>query len=115
MALAAKTPTSVRALLGFVSDIKGCFSSFLTAVRVPGSEDAAWNVAANINVGDTVHQGDVIAFVGDSGTPESISNPDTEEHLHFELRAGDGYLGQGLPPDEVRALYERLFTPVDAP
>ena len=59
------------------------------------------DIAANIHVGDTVHQGDVIAFVGDSGTPESISNPDTEEHLHFELRAGDGYLGQGLPPDEV--------------
>ena len=70
------------------------------------------DIPANIQVGAKVAQGEVIAFVGDSGTPESLSNPDTEEHVHFELRAGDGFLGQGLPPDEVRALYERLFTPL---
>ena len=69
----------------------------------------------NIEVGAKVAQGEVIAFVGDSGTPESISNPDTEEHVHFELRAGDSFLGQGLPPDEVRALYERLFAPLTTP
>jgi murein DD-endopeptidase MepM/ murein hydrolase activator NlpD len=73
------------------------------------------DVAANIHVGDVVREGDIIAFVGDSGTPESISNPDTEEHLHFELRAGDQFLGQGLPPDDVRALYEHLFSPLGAP
>ena len=70
------------------------------------------DIPANIQVGTKVAQGEVIAFVGDSGTPESLSNPDTEEHVHFELRAGDGFLGRGLPPDEVRALYERLFTPL---
>jgi murein DD-endopeptidase MepM/ murein hydrolase activator NlpD len=73
------------------------------------------DVAADIHVGDTVHQGDVIAFVGDSGTPESISDPGVEEHLHFELRTGDTYLGKGLPPDEVRTLYEQLFTPLGTP
>jgi murein DD-endopeptidase MepM/ murein hydrolase activator NlpD len=73
------------------------------------------DVAASIHVGDTVKQGDVIAFVGDSGTPESITDPGTEEHLHFELRAGDTYLGKGLPPDDVRAIYEHLFTPLGAP
>lgn len=71
------------------------------------------DVAANIHVGDTVHAGDIIAFVGDSGTPESISNPGAEEHLHFELRTGDTFLGNDLPPGDVRALYERLFTPLD--
>lgn len=73
------------------------------------------DVAASIHVGDKVKQGDVIAFVGDSGTPESITDPGTEEHLHFELRAGDTYLGKGLPPDDVRAIYEHLFTPLGAP
>jgi murein DD-endopeptidase MepM/ murein hydrolase activator NlpD len=73
------------------------------------------DVAANIRVGDTVRQGDVIAFVGDSGTPESISDPGAEDHLHFELRTGETFLGEGLPAAEVRALYERLFTPVDTP
>jgi murein DD-endopeptidase MepM/ murein hydrolase activator NlpD len=70
------------------------------------------DVPANLHVGDHVNAGDVIAFVGDSGTPESISNPDTEIHLHFELRAGDNFLGKGMPPDEVRALYTKLFAPV---
>jgi hypothetical protein len=53
-----------------------------------------------------------VGYIGDSGTPESISSPDTEIHLHWELRIGDTFLGQGLPPDEVRALYEGLFEPV---
>ncbi|MBI2724575.1 MAG: peptidoglycan DD-metalloendopeptidase family protein [Chloroflexi bacterium] len=69
-------------------------------------------VADTLNVGDTVVQGEVIAYVGESGTPESLTNPGTEEHLHFELRTNDTYLGQGLPPAEVRALYEKLFEPL---
>jgi murein DD-endopeptidase MepM/ murein hydrolase activator NlpD len=73
------------------------------------------DIAANIQVGTKVAQGETIAFVGDSGTPESISSPGVEEHLHFELRAGDQFLGKGLPPDEVRALYTHLFEPVTAP
>jgi murein DD-endopeptidase MepM/ murein hydrolase activator NlpD len=68
-----------------------------------------------IQAGMKVVQGEVIAFVGDSGTPESISNPGTEIHLHFELRAGDTFLGTGLPPDDVRALYEHLFASPGAP
>lgn len=75
----------------------------------------ASDVAANIRVGERVKQGDVIAFVGDSGTPESLTNPGTEEHLHFELRTGETFLGNGLPPAEVRAIYERLFAPAGAP
>lgn len=75
----------------------------------------ASDIAANIHVGDTVRAGDVIAFVGDSGTPESISDPGSEEHLHFELRTGETFFGKGLPPADVRALYKRLFTPLDAP
>ncbi len=73
------------------------------------------DVAANIRVGDRVKQGDIIAFVGDSGTPESLTSPGTEEHLHFELRTGDTFLGNGLPAADVRTLYKRLFTPLDAP
>ena len=64
-----------------------------------------------IQVGTKVAQGEVIAAVGDTGTPESITDPTAEMHLHFELRAGDSYLGKGLPPDEVRQLYVNLFSP----
>jgi len=69
-------------------------------------------VADGIEVGGKVAQGQTIGFVGDSGTPESLSNPDTELHLHWELRTGESFLGAGLPPEDVRAIYEHLFEPL---
>ena len=69
------------------------------------------SVAAGLREGSRVAQGQTIGAVGDSGTPESLSNPGTEIHLHWELRVGESYLGAGLPADEVRALYEGLFQP----
>lgn len=69
-------------------------------------------IAAGIEVGTKVVQGQVIAFVGESGTPESLSNPGSAMHAHFELRVGDSYLGKDAPPDEVRAMYEKLFEPL---
>ena len=70
------------------------------------------DIPANIVPGTRVAQGETVGFVGDSGTPESLSNPGTEIHLHWELRAGEGFLGAGLPPGEVRAVYAALFQPV---
>jgi murein DD-endopeptidase MepM/ murein hydrolase activator NlpD len=66
-------------------------------------------IADGINAGVSVRQGDLIAYVGNSGTPESLANPDAEMHLHFELRVGDAYLGKGLQAPDVRLLYERAF------
>ena len=68
-------------------------------------------VADGLQVGSMVNAGDVIAFVGESGTPESVGNPGHEYHLHFELRMGDSYLGAGQPAAQVRALYLALFRP----
>jgi murein DD-endopeptidase MepM/ murein hydrolase activator NlpD len=65
-----------------------------------------------VQVGTKVAQGETIAFVGDSGTPESITDPTAEMHLHFELRVGDTFLGAGQPPAEVRTEYENLFAPL---
>ena len=62
-------------------------------------------------VGVYVRRGDAIGGVGDSGTPESITDPDLELHLHAEVRIGDSFLGAGQPASEVRALYQRLFDP----
>jgi murein DD-endopeptidase MepM/ murein hydrolase activator NlpD len=67
------------------------------------------DIAQGIAVGASVDAGDLVAFVGESGTPESINNPGNQYHLHFELRVGDSYLGAGLPAFEVRALYRELF------
>lgn len=63
----------------------------------------------SIQVGVRVKQGDTIGYVGDSGTPESASNPDYEIHLHFEIRIGDSYLGAGLDPQQTREAYEAVF------
>ena len=71
------------------------------------------SVADGVWVGAEVKQSQVIGGVGESGTPESVTGPGTQMHLHAEVRIDDGFLGRGLPPDEVRRLWERLFTPVD--
>ena len=60
--------------------------------------------------GKQVAVGDLVGFVGDSGTPEAVTNPGVEIHLHWELRVDDSFLGAGLPSAEVRALYETLFS-----
>ena len=66
-------------------------------------------IAAGIEQGVEVRAGQVIGFVGESGTPESIFSPGTDLHLHFEIRIDDGYLGEGLAPEEARALYAGAF------
>lgn len=67
-------------------------------------------IAEGIQVGTHVRQGQLIAYVGESGTPESVTAPGTEYHLHFEIRVGARYLGEGLPPDGVRRLYQQAFS-----
>ncbi len=66
-------------------------------------------IPGDVQIGTHVNQGDVIGYIGDSGTPESASNPDFEIHLHFEIRVGKTYLGAGLDPLQTRNIYERVF------
>ena len=70
-------------------------------------------IAAGMQVGQTVEAGQIIGFAGESGTPESVQAPGTDVHLHFEIRVGDGYLGQGLPIAQARALYLEAFAIVE--
>lgn len=70
-------------------------------------------IAPGIEVGGTIVQGQDIAYVGDSGTPESIGSPGQEAHLHFEVRLAESFLGAGLPPEEVRDIYTQFFSPLD--
>ncbi len=72
-------------------------------------------VAPGIAEGVTVQAGQVVGYVGESGTPESVTNPGTEYHLHFEIRVGETFLGEGLESEEVRALYEAAFSAQPAP
>ncbi len=69
------------------------------------------SIAPGIAVGTTVKEGQVVAYVGESGTPESVTAPGTDYHLHFEVRVGSSYAGQGLPAVEVRRIYQGVFKP----
>ncbi len=66
-------------------------------------------VAPGLKPGTTVKSGDVIGYVGNSGTPEAAAGYPSDVHLHFEVRIGDGYLGQWLSPIETRRWLGRLF------
>ena len=66
-------------------------------------------IAEGMVEGVSVSAGTVLAFVGESGTPGGLREAGSEVHLHFELRVGEVYLGQGLGPEGALALYRAVF------
>lgn len=70
-------------------------------------------IADGIVKGAEVQQGQVIGFPGESGQREVYANPGTDIHLHFEIRVGNGWLGQGKTPREARVLYLQAFGRAD--
>jgi murein DD-endopeptidase MepM/ murein hydrolase activator NlpD len=69
------------------------------------------DVEAGIEEGMVVEAGQVVGHVGNSGTPEGIIDSNLENHLHFEIRVGPTYLGEGLSPTQTRRLCEKAFSP----
>lgn len=67
------------------------------------------SIAPGIVVGAQVKQGQVIAQVGNSGTPESLNGPSGELHLHLELWMGDHHLGEFMRPIETREWLEKIL------
>ena len=59
--------------------------------------------------GVEVTRGQVIATVGNSGTPGSLNSQTYDVHLHLELWAGDHFVGQFLRPIEAREWLERIL------
>ncbi len=70
-------------------------------------------IADGIAAGVEVEQGQLIGYPGESGQQEVYANPGTDIHLHFEIRVGDGWLGQGETQEEARKLYLQAFGLVD--
>jgi murein DD-endopeptidase MepM/ murein hydrolase activator NlpD len=66
-------------------------------------------IAPGITEGVRVEQGQVIAAVGNSGTPASVGSQTSDAHLHFELWVGDHFVGQFLRPIEAREWWERIL------
>ncbi len=61
------------------------------------------SLVAPLRVGDVVTQGQVIGAVGSSGYPEG------GPHLHFEIRDGDDFYGDGLPLPQLRYAINAAF------
>jgi len=59
--------------------------------------------------GVQVTRGQVIATVGNSGTPGSLNSAANDVHLHLELWVGDHFVGQFLRPIEAREWLERIL------
>jgi len=66
-------------------------------------------IEPGIEEGVRVTKGQIIATVGNSGTPSSLHSQTEEVHLHLELWAGDHFIGQFLRPIEVREWLERIL------
>ncbi len=63
----------------------------------------------NIKVGQTVRPGDLIGFVGVSGTGQNLPGRTKYPHLHFEIWVDGKYLGYGLTPSETVGIFEDIF------
>jgi predicted deacylase len=66
-------------------------------------------IADGLEVGQQVSQGQVIGTVGNSGTPESLYNPEGGLHLHFEIWLDDRYVGQYLSTVEIRRVLSKIL------
>ncbi len=66
-------------------------------------------IADEVKAGKQVVQGQVIGTVGNSGTPESLYNPEGGLHLHFDIWLDDRYVGQYLSTVEIRRLLSKVL------
>jgi murein DD-endopeptidase MepM/ murein hydrolase activator NlpD len=62
-----------------------------------------------IKVGQTVKHGDLIGFVGVSGTGQNLPGVAKYPHLHFEIWLDGKYVGYGLTPAETVGIFEGIF------
>jgi len=66
-------------------------------------------VSEQLQVGDRVEAATFIGTVGNSGTSNGAEGSQDGAHLHFEIRLGDGYLGEGMDPEAVRLLLQKIL------
>jgi murein DD-endopeptidase MepM/ murein hydrolase activator NlpD len=67
------------------------------------------SIEAGIVEGAIVTRGQIIAKVGNSGTPASVRSQSEDTHLHLELWIDEHYVGQFLRPIETREWLERIL------
>lgn len=67
------------------------------------------SVNKKLSLGETVKRGDIIGYVGVSGTGENLPGHARYPHLHFEIWLDGKYLGYGLNPAETESLFQHIF------
>jgi murein DD-endopeptidase MepM/ murein hydrolase activator NlpD len=67
------------------------------------------SIEPGIVEGVEVAAGQVIAAVGNSGTPGSLQSATYDAHLHLEIWVGDHFVGQFLRPIEAREWLEKIL------
>jgi murein DD-endopeptidase MepM/ murein hydrolase activator NlpD len=66
-------------------------------------------IRAGLTPGMKVNRGDLIGYVGVSGTGENLPGRAKHPHLHFEVFLDGRYVGWGLTPTETIGVYEDIF------
>ena len=67
-------------------------------------------IAEGLSVGDRVYRGQVVGYVGNSGTDDGVAGNTRGARLHFEVWQPDGtFVGDGLDEEAVRAEAASLF------
>lgn len=67
-------------------------------------------VASGVSVGRTVYRGQVVGYVGNSGTDAGVAGGRERPRLRFEVWPDEGrYFGEGLTPEQVRLEAASLF------
>lgn len=67
-------------------------------------------VRSGLRVGVNVYRGQVLGYVGNSGTERAITGSDADPRLRFEIWTEDGeFFGAGMDADEVRHAAASLF------
>lgn len=67
-------------------------------------------VRSGLTEGQRVQRGEVLGFVGNSGTDEGIAGTELGARLHFEVWEGDTFFGEDLDTEELRIAAVSLFT-----
>lgn len=68
------------------------------------------DVRNGLAVGQEVFRGQVVGYVGNSGTDAGVAGTTRQARLHFEVWTDGAFFGESLEPDEVRMAAASLFT-----
>lgn len=66
-------------------------------------------IKPGLKTGAKVSRGDLVGFVGVSGTGQNLPGCSKHPHLHFEIWLDGNYIGWGLTPSETIGIYENIF------